>query len=145
MKNAVSNSVLIVFVLIFIPLEIFAQLCVLKGRVFNAEDRSGIRLSTIQLLDEQGAMITSISSGFNGFYQTDSLELGGYYLQIAADGFEPIEMQPIRLMGEKAQIDIALVELMEKPKVEDEPEKKKKNPFTNILGGVIKGFVSGGL
>ena len=142
MKNAVGISVKTLFLLLLIPFEITAQLCVLKGRIFNAEDRTGVRLATIQLLDEQGAMITSISSGFNGFYETDSLELGGYYLQIAADGFEPIKMQPIRLMGRKSQIDIALV-VLEK-QVEDGEKEKKKNPFTGILGGVIKSYVSGG-
>lgn len=142
MKNAVGISVKTLFLLLLIPFEITAQLCVLKGRIFNAEDRTGVRLATIQLLDEQGAMITSISSGFNGFYETDSLELGGYYLQIAADGFEPIKMQPIRLMGRKSQIDIALV-VLEK-QVEEGKKEKKKNPFTGILGGVIKSYVSGG-
>ena len=143
MKSAVQICLSTLLIALLIPVEMMAQLCVLKGRIYNAEDRSGVRLATIQLLDEQGALITSISSGFNGFYETDSLEIGGYYLKVAAAGFVQVDMQAIRFMGEKAQIDIALVKDPTVP-TEEKPAKKKKNPFAGILGGVIKSYVSGG-
>lgn len=83
-------------------LNINAQNCSVSDRIYSSE-KKGILQASRPILDEEGAMVTGISSGFNGRYGTDSLPSGLNYLNLRAAGFENIELLPLRLLG-KIQI-----------------------------------------
>ena len=90
-------------------LNINAQNCAISGRIYSSETKKGILQASLLILDEDGAMITGISSGFNGKYSTDSLPNGLYYLNVRADGYESIELLPLRLLGTDSKIDLAML------------------------------------
>jgi hypothetical protein len=121
--------------------NINAQNSAVSGRIYSSETKLGITHASLLILDEDGAMVTGISSRFNGKYSTDSLPKGLYYISIQAYGFEDIELLPFRLLGKNSKIDLAMI------KTEDSIEKTKKqktgsNPvMPAIFQAALKNFI----
>jgi hypothetical protein len=105
-------------------LNIYAQNCSISGRIYSSETKKGILQASLLILDEEGAMVTGISSGFNGRYSTDSLPSGLYYLNVRAAGFENIERLPLRLLGKNSNIDLAMLNTKDAKKEKSETKKE---------------------
>lgn len=138
MKTLISSIFLSIF--LSSTLNISAQNCAISGRIYSSETKKGILQASLLILDEDGAMITGISSGFNGKYSTDSLPSGLYYMNVKAAGFADIELLPIRLLGKDCKIDLAMLNA-------NKSGKKEKESSTNatvmpaIFQAALKNFV----
>lgn len=145
MKNAVVPLLFALQILLGFTESLMAQNAVLCGRVYDATNHQGIRLANVQLLDEDGAMLLSISSGFNGKYQTDSLPQGPYYLVISAEDYVGVDLQPIRITQGTTRIAIGLSKATN---AEEAKQKKKENTEKSVIGlleNVLKVAVAGGI
>jgi hypothetical protein len=121
--------------------NINAQNCALSGRIYSSETKTGITHASLLILDEDGAMITGISSRFNGKYSTDSLPNGLYYLSIQANGFNGIELLPFRLLGKNSKIDLAMIRA-ENSEEKTKKEKTGSNPvMPAIFQAALKNFI----
>jgi hypothetical protein len=121
--------------LFIIPHLLAAQKGIVSGRIYDAKERESIKQASIRILDENGALILSISSGFGGQYKTDSLSQGNYYLEIFAAGYTPVEEQPIRIINSHCTIDVAMTT------VKKEEKAKGENPVVGILSGALKTYI----
>jgi hypothetical protein len=121
-------------------LNINAQNCAISGRIYSSETKKGILQASLLILDEDGAMITGISSGFNGKYSTDSLPSGLYYLNIRADGYESIELLPLRLLGKDSKIDLAMLKTI-KSKESKAEEESNGTVVPAIFQAALKNFI----
>lgn len=121
-------------------LNINAQNCSISGRIYSSETKKGILQASLLILDEDGAMITGISSGFNGKYSTDSLPSGLYYLNVRANGYESIELLPLRLLGKDSNIDLAMIKTG-KSKESKTEEKSNGTVVPAIFQAALKNFI----
>ncbi len=137
--NTLRKSISLVF-LTLSTLNINAQNCAISGRIYSSETKKGILQASLLILDEDGAMVTGISSGFNGKYSTDSLPSGLYYLNIRADGYESIELLPLRLLGKNSKIDLAM---LKKTKSEEGKTEKEQDGTVvpAIFQAALKNFI----
>jgi|GEM_PF-2813590 len=138
MKTLVKSFILCL--LTASTLNINAQNCAISGRIYSSETKKGILQASLLILDEDGAMITGISSGFNGKYSTDSLPSGLYYLNIRANGYENIELLPLRLLGKDSQIDLAMLKTGKSEESKAE-EKSKGTVVPAIFQAALKNFI----
>lgn len=150
MKNGIGTGLAgwIVSISILIVSNIHAQSAMIKGRVYNAHTFEEVSHVNILVRDTEGAIITSITTGSNGRYHTDSLEPGHYRIEIRSRYFETAIVNNMVLQVARAAIlDVALTPVTdEKPASETQPQHDKpSNELFEILGGVLKNVALGGL
>lgn len=145
MKNAVLPLLFALQFLLGFTESLMAQNAVLCGRIYDAANHEGIRLANVQLLDEDGAMLLSISSGFNGKYQTDSLPQGPYYLVISAEGYAGVKLQAIRITQGTTRIAIGLSKATDAAEAEKKKNKSTEKSVFGLLENVLKVAVAGGI
>ncbi|HAD97866.1 MAG TPA: hypothetical protein DCG19_10700 [Cryomorphaceae bacterium] len=122
-----------------------AQSSIIKGRIYDAETFSDVSHVNVLVRDENGNVITSITSNYNGLYSTDSIEPGTYRIEAFSREFEKSIVHKLVVQPAKASVfDIPL----ERKKEETAREEDKKNPKSDILemlGGIVKSAALSGL
>lgn len=150
MKNAANRFRLpIIILLVFAnALSSLAQNALLRGRIYDAESFENIAHVNVVIKNGEGLIITSITTGYDGRYQTDSIDPGAYRIEISSKDFEQLEMNNIFLQeGKVANFDFSLEKAAppQEEAVADESEEKSKINLGKILGGIFKTTLAGGL
>jgi hypothetical protein len=153
MKNEVRKRGVFLIIGLFFSFGLISQYAVLEGRIYSSESFENISHANVILKNSDGLVVTSITTGFDGRYKTDSLKAGAYQIEVFAKEFETQAIEIVYLQeGKAATIDIsmskkALAEVseplaadpeitpMESPE-EEEPEKKFK--FFEFIGDIMK-------
>ena len=128
-------------------LNINAQSALLKGRIYSASDFQNISHANVVVKNSEGLIVTSITTGFDGRYKTDSIDAGAYMMEITSSDYEDVRMTNIYLQpGKLANVDVALKEPSKSSSKEQVQNKKEdKNPrLLDILGGILKTGIAGG-
>lgn len=138
---------LILILLIFSMPDTFGQSALLKGRVYSAGSFENIAHANVLIKNGEGLLVTSITTGYDGRYQTDSIEPGAYRLEINTREFGVHVINNVYLQeGKAANIDVALQQAEEPIASEEKtPETEDKKPtLLDILGGIFKTSLAGG-
>ena len=138
MGTVVRNVVQLLFVFLSTS-AMQAQNAILKGRVYNLQSLENVNHANVVLKNSVGAVITSITTGYDGYYSTDSLQAGAYRIEIKARGYIPYEINNVALQtGHAITFDIALSPEMQAQEVSGKTAKEEKVSFGNILGSIFK-------
>ncbi len=145
---------------LFISLGFFAQNAVLEGRIYSRESFENISHANLILRNSDGMVVTSITTGFDGRYKTDSLEAGAYKIEVFSDEFVSETIEVVYLQPHKSsRIDISMSAKSHAVNSEDEPTEvvsseeynpgsekpAKKFKLFEILGDIVKTGVIAGL
>ena len=131
-----------------------AQNAVLQGRIYSRLSFENISHANVVLRNNEGMVVTSLTTGLDGRYQTDTLEPGTYKIEVYAREFESEVIDIVFLQpGKTARIDISMSsknsteemvfnetnetsEGEAETETENKPEKKFK--LFEILGDIMK-------
>lgn len=161
MKSEVRKRGVFLIMGLFFSLGFIAQNAVLEGRIYSRESFENISHANLVLLNNEGLVVTSITTGFDGRYQTDSLESGAYKVEVFSEEFVAETIEIVYLQPNKtARIDISMsarpktavagIEVSEpetdgdgdNSETEEKPEKKFR--LFEILGDLVKtGMIAG--
>lgn len=157
MKSEVRKRGVFLIIGLFFSLGFIAQNAVLEGRIYSRESFENISHANLILRNGEGLVVTSITTGFDGKYQSDSIEAGAYQIEVFSEEFVSESIEIVYLQPNKtARIDISMlvkketqeakvsdVEITEgNSETEEKPEKKSK--FFKILGDILKtGMIAG--
>lgn len=153
MKNAVRKRGVFLIIGLFFSFGLISQNAVLEGRIYSRESYENISHANLILKNSEGLVVTSVTTGFDGRYETDSLKAGAYKLEVFAREFETEAIKIVYLQeGKAARFDISMsrkrvVQVNEpapvKPDITqgespDQEQPEKKFRIFEFLGDIMK-------
>lgn len=117
-----------------------AQSSLLKGRIYDAVTFADVSHVNILIRNDNGDIITSITTNYSGLYQTDSIEAGTYRMEVLSRDYEKIVVSKLVLQPSKAAVfDIPLEYKKEETSAsrEDDEDTQSKD-ILEMLGGIVK-------
>ena len=137
---------------------LFGQSAVLEGRIYSRESFENISHANIILRNSEGLVVTSITTGLDGKYATDSLEPGAYALEVYSRYHKTEHIKVVYLQpGQLSTIDISMssgdtkslseAPTSETPSKETQPEEESEKKFKlfEFLGDILKTSVVAGI
>ncbi len=113
-----------------------AQNSIIKGRIYDAQTFEDVSHVNILIRNHQGEVITSITSGYNGKYSTDSIEPGVYRIEVYGREFEKMVVN--NLVAQESRVALFDIPL-ERKKVEvAKKEGSGSSDIIEMLGGIVK-------
>jgi|GEM_PF-4383690 hypothetical protein len=113
----------------------------LIGKVFASADRQMLAGTSVQLYDEDGALLLSTTTGYDGRYTSDTLPAGLYFISLEREGFQKVEKQAIRIFSGATRLEWSLKAL---PKETQDPAIKPQSPMLGLLNRVLENAVGPG-
>ena len=106
--------VLRLILFVFLPLSMFAQVGVLKGRVTDPQG-DALPNASVQLVghdsSEKDQLLTQASSGPDGRFELKVDSVGSFDIKVLAEGFRPLTRQVTVRSGNNPEIVISLTQL----------------------------------
>lgn len=153
MKNAVNKGLWIAMLFCIEIGLLTAQSAKLKGRIYCANSFENVSHANVVIKNGEGLIVTSITTGYDGRYETDSIEPGAYRLEVHSKEYTNVAMNNIYLQpGKIVNVDIAmdndakLVAEQETAEAERKPAPGTENKpgFLDVLGGILRRQIAGG-
>lgn len=140
MKNAEFLRLCVVCIFTCSCMSIYAQNSLLSGRIYFAESRENVAYANVLLKNMEGGIITSVTSGLDGKYSTDSISPGAYVLEIYIAEHDQVELPNVILQpGKATRIDIPIRSgQKEEPTDLVQEEQTENKGLVDILGGILK-------
>lgn len=160
MKNEVRKRGVFLIIGLFFSFGLISQNAVLEGRIYSRESFENISHANLILKNSEGLVVTSITTGFDGRYKTDSLKAGAYKIEVFAREFETEAIEIVYLQeGRMSRIDISMskksssgvsqIEVTEDEVAKDDSGEESEKPekkfrLFEILGDIVKtGMIAG--
>ena len=125
-----------------------AQSSLIKGRIYDAGTFTDVSHVNILIRNDDGDVITSITSNYNGRYETDSIEPGTYRMEIFSRDFEKMVVNNLVLQPSKAAVFDIPLERKKEETVEGgntNHKSSKSSDILEMLGGIVKSAALNGL
>lgn len=153
MEREVRKRGICLMIGLFFSLGFNAQNAVLEGRIYSRQSFENISHANLILKNSDGLVVTSITTGYDGYYKTDSLNAGAYRLEVLCKDHQLKNHKIVYLQsGKSVRMDISMDETEDSEKQAGEKlppgitrEKERKNlRFFEVLGDIVKtGMIAG--